>query len=214
MKAMRCFSFSSSSSSNGERNTQTSAKSNSSSANSISNGQDDHFILCASRNNNNNLTQFRFAELKSATRNFSRSLIIGEGGFGCVYRAQLILTEKKIVVDAAVKQLGTRGLQGHKEWITEVNVLGFVNHPNLVKLIGYCAEDDERGIQRLLVYEYMPNRSLQHHLSTTLIQTPIPWSIRLRIAQDAARGLAYLHEQMEFQVTIIYTYYSPAFSIC
>lgn len=91
--------------------------------------------------------------------------------------------------------------QGHKEWITEVNVLGFVDHPNLVKLIGYCAEDDERGIQRLLVYEYMPNRSVQDHLSSR-VQTPLPWSIRLKIAQDAARGLAYLHEEMEFQVPL------------
>ncbi|XP_071732979.1 serine/threonine-protein kinase PCRK1-like [Rutidosis leptorrhynchoides] len=153
-----------------------------------------------SRNSNNNLREFTFNELKSATRNFSRALVIGEGGFGCVYRAVLRDTDgssKKI--DAAVKQLGRRGLQGHKEWITEVNVLGFVDHPNLVKLIGYCAEDDERGIQRLLVYEYMQNRSVQDHLSSR-VQTPLPWSTRFRIAQDAARGLAYLHEEMEFQI--------------
>ena len=89
--------------------------------------------------------------------------------------------------------------QGHKEWVTEVNVLGVVEHPNLVKLVGYCAEDDERGIQRLLVYEYMPNRSVEDHLSTRSA-TPLPWAMRLKIAQDAARGLAYLHEGMDFQV--------------
>jgi serine/threonine protein kinase len=89
--------------------------------------------------------------------------------------------------------------QGHKEWVTEVNVLGVVEHPNLVKLVGYCAEDDERGIQRLLIYEYMPNRSVEHHLSTRA-ETPLPWAMRLRVAQDAARGLTYLHEQMDFQV--------------
>lgn len=83
--------------------------------------------------------------------------------------------------------------------MTEVNVLGVVEHSNLVKLIGYCAEDDERGIQRLLVYEYMPNGSVQDHLSSRF-KSPLPWIIRLRIAQDAARGLAYLHEGMEFQV--------------
>ncbi|KAJ0602907.1 putative protein kinase RLK-Pelle-RLCK-VIIa-2 family [Helianthus annuus] len=54
--------------------------------------------------------------------------------------------------------------RGHKEWINEVNFLGVVNHPNLVKLVGYCAEDDERGIQRLLVYELMSNKSLEDHL--------------------------------------------------
>ncbi|KAI7725015.1 hypothetical protein M8C21_026384, partial [Ambrosia artemisiifolia] len=164
-----------------------------------------------SNSNNNNLREFTFSELKSATRNFSRALMIGEGGFGCVYRAVIKTSDgsnKKI--DVAVKQLGRRGLQGHKEWITEVNVLGFVDHPNLVKLVGYCAEDDERGIQRLLVYEYMPNRSVQDHLSSR-VQTPIPWSTRLRIAQDAARGLAYLHEEMEFQVVGTVGYAAPEY---
>ncbi|KAG5556906.1 hypothetical protein RHGRI_007219 [Rhododendron griersonianum] len=88
---------------------------------------------------------------------------------------------------------------GHKEWVTEVNVLGVVEHPNLVKLVGYCAEDDERGIQRLLVYEYMPNKSVEDHLSPRS-ETPLPWAMRLKIAQDAARGLAYLHEGMDFQI--------------
>ncbi|KAK2968188.1 hypothetical protein RJ640_018281, partial [Escallonia rubra] len=187
-----------------------------------------------------NLRAFTSAELKTATRNFSRSLMIGEGGFGVVYRGVIRDTEnsnKKI--DIAVKQLSRRGLQasfplfllrfhsgtgiskliifyviiflyasiwflwnimqGHKEWVTEVNVLGVVEHPNLVKLVGYCAEDDERGIQRLLVYEYMPNRSVQDHISSRF-QTPLPWATRLKIAQDAARGLAYLHEGMDFQI--------------
>ncbi|KAK3232482.1 hypothetical protein Dsin_004363 [Dipteronia sinensis] len=147
-----------------------------------------------------NLRVFTFSELKTATKNFSRSLMIGEGGFGGVFRGVIRSTEdshKKI--DIAVKQLSRRGLQGHKEWVTEVNVLGVVEHPNLVKLVGYCAEDDERGIQRLLIYEYMPNRSVLDHMSTRF-QTTLPWATRMKIAQDAARGLAYLHEGMEFQI--------------
>lgn len=83
--------------------------------------------------------------------------------------------------------------------MTEVNVLGVVDHRNLVKLVGYCAEEDERGAQRLLVYEYMPNKSVLDHLSSRF-QTTLPWPTRLKIAQDTARGLAYLHEGMEFQV--------------
>lgn len=79
--------------------------------------------------------------------------------------------------------------------------LGVVNHPNLVKLVGYCAEDDERGIQRLLVYELMRNKSLEDQLLARMhAPLPLPWLTRLKIAQDAARGLAYLHEEMDFQV--------------
>nr|GMC48783.1 probable receptor-like protein kinase At5g47070 isoform X1 [Ipomoea batatas]GMD39081.1 probable receptor-like protein kinase At5g47070 isoform X1 [Ipomoea batatas] len=89
--------------------------------------------------------------------------------------------------------------QGHKEWMSEVNVLGVAEHENLVKLIGYCAEDDERGIQRLLVYEYMPNGSVENHLSAKS-ETPLSWIMRLKIARDAARGLVYLHEGMDFQI--------------
>lgn len=147
-----------------------------------------------------NLRVFAFAELKTATKNFSRSLMIGEGGFGGVYKGVIWDhkdSDKKI--DVAVKQLSRRGLQGHKEWVTEVNVLGIVEHPNLVKLIGYCAEDDERGIQRLLVYEYLPNGSVHDHLSGRF-QTPLPWTTRMKIAKDAALGLAYLHEGMDFQI--------------
>lgn len=146
------------------------------------------------------LRAFTFSELKAATKNFNRTTKIGEGGFGCVYKATLKIGEDSVKkIDVAVKQLGRRGLQGHKEWVTEVNVLGVAEHRNLVKLVGYCAEDDERGIQRLLVYEYMPNRSVENHLSARS-ETPLSWAMRLKIAQDAARGLTYLHEEMDVQI--------------
>ncbi|XP_058207983.1 serine/threonine-protein kinase PCRK1-like [Rhododendron vialii] len=147
-----------------------------------------------------NLRVFTYAEMKTATRNFNRTTKIGEGGFGCVYKGAIKSSDDpQGKLDVAVKQLGKRGLQGHKEWVTEVNVLGVVEHPNLVKLVGYCAEDDERGIQRILVYEYMPNKSVEDHLSPRS-ETPLPWAMRLKIAQDAACGLAYLHEGMDFQI--------------
>ncbi|XP_042049933.1 serine/threonine-protein kinase PCRK1-like [Salvia splendens] len=147
-----------------------------------------------------NLKVFSFSELKQTTKNFGRTTKLGEGGFGCVFKGVIKSSNDPAErIDVAVKQLGRRGLQGHKEWVTEVNVLGVVEHPNLVKLIGYCAEDDERGIQRLLVYEYMPNGSVEDHLSIRSL-TPLSWDMRLRVALDAARGLAYLHEEMDFQI--------------
>ncbi|KAM0024580.1 putative protein kinase RLK-Pelle-RLCK-VIIa-2 family [Helianthus debilis subsp. tardiflorus] len=157
-------------------------------------------IVPSSLQRPSNLKEFTFSELKLATNGFSRSSIIGEGGFGCVYLGSIKSPQDQTKrVHVAVKQLGRRGLQGHKEWVTEVNVLGVVEHPNLVKLVGYCAEDDERGIQRLLVYEYMPNGSVEDHLWART-EEPLSWAMRLKVAQDAARGLTYLHEKMDFQI--------------
>ncbi|VFQ91382.1 unnamed protein product [Cuscuta campestris] len=145
------------------------------------------------------LRVFTFAELKSSSRGFSRALMIGEGGFGCVYRGAVGDPGSDSIMDVAIKQLNRNGFQGHKEWINEVNFLGVVKHPNLVRLIGYCAEDDERGIQRLLVYELMCNKSLEDHLFSRSLNA-LSWNTRLKIARDAARGLAYLHEEMDFQL--------------
>lgn len=90
-------------------------------------------------------------------------------------------------------------LQGHKQWVTEVQFLGVVEHPNLVKLVGYCAVDGERGIQRLLVYEFMQNKSLEDHLFNKAYPA-LTWERRLQIVLGAAQGLAYLHEELEVQV--------------
>ncbi|EPS66606.1 hypothetical protein M569_08171, partial [Genlisea aurea] len=147
------------------------------------------------------LRVFTFLELKQATRNFSMTAKLGEGGFGSVYKGIIRNPEDPTNRIVAVKQLNTRGLQGHKEWVTEVNVLGIVEHPNLVKLVGYCAEDHDRGIHRLLVYEFMPNGSVEDHLSSRSL-SPLSWDMRLKIALDAACGLAYLHEEMSFQQII------------
>ncbi|KAJ1295424.1 hypothetical protein BS78_01G222900 [Paspalum vaginatum] len=153
------------------------------------------------------LRVFTFQELRAATRGFSRALMLGEGGFGCVYRGSIRAPAApddpragaRTTLDVAIKQLGRKGLQGHKEWVTEVNVLGVVDHANLVKLIGYCAEDEERGMQLLLVYEFMPNGSLADHLAARSTR-PASWAMRLRVALDTARGLKYLHEESEFKI--------------
>ena len=86
-----------------------------------------------------------------------------------------------------MKTLNLDGLQGHKEWLAEVNFLGDLLHPNLVKLIGYCIED----YQRLLVYKFMPRGSLENHLFGRAL--PLGPS-KMKIALGAAKGLAFLHE--------------------
>ncbi|GMN30847.1 hypothetical protein TIFTF001_002995 [Ficus carica] len=147
-----------------------------------------------------NLRVFSFHELKEATNGFNRLLKIGEGGFGSVFKGTIQpangLANPSLV---AIKRLNQHSLQGHKEWLAEVQFLGVLSHPNLVKLIGYCSVDGERGIQRLLVYEFMPNRSLEDHLFSRALPT-LPWIKRLQIILGAAEGLAYLHEGLELQV--------------
>lgn len=148
---------------------------------------------------------FSYAELRAATRNFARSHLLGEGGFGCVYKANLKWRSPiglHYTQEVAVKQLNKKGQQGHKEWLSEVHFLGMVAHPNLVKLVGYCAEDDDRGIQRLLVYEFMPNKSLEDHLFQKG-PAVLSWEKRLRIMLGAACGLAYLHEEIS-GIQVIY----------
>uniref|UniRef100_A0A2P2M4D2 non-specific serine/threonine protein kinase n=1 Tax=Rhizophora mucronata TaxID=61149 RepID=A0A2P2M4D2_RHIMU len=142
------------------------------------------------------LRKFTFNELKLATRNFRPESLLGEGGFGCVFKGWIEENGTAPVkpgtgLTVAVKTLNHDGLQGHKEWLAEVNFLGKLLHPNLVKLIGYCIEDD----QRLLAYEFMPRGSLENHLFRRSL--PLPWSIRMKIALGAAKGLAFLHEEAE-----------------
>ncbi|XP_022155524.1 probable serine/threonine-protein kinase PBL19 isoform X2 [Momordica charantia] len=147
-----------------------------------------------------NLRVFSLQELSDATNGFNRMLKIGEGGFGSVYRGRV----KPTTPDAdplvvAIKKLNQHSLQGHKEWLAEVQFLSVVSHPNLVQLLGYATENGERGIQRLLVYEFLPNRSLEHHLFQRVSPT-LPWKQRLEIIIGAALGLAYLHGGLEAQV--------------
>ncbi|KAI4315182.1 hypothetical protein L6164_028021 [Bauhinia variegata] len=147
-----------------------------------------------------NLKVLTLEELSEATNGFSRMQKIGEGGFGSVYKGTIRPQNgcgHPILV--AIKRLNTRGFQGHKEWLAEVQFLGIVNHPNLVKLLGYCSVDGERGIQRLLVYEFMPNRSLEDHVFNNASPV-LPWKTRLQIMLGAAQGIAYLHEELEVQV--------------
>ncbi|KAG0465184.1 hypothetical protein HPP92_019348 [Vanilla planifolia] len=150
-----------------------------------------------------NVKSFTFNELRNATRNFRPDSVLGEGGFGSVFKGwvdeqTLTATKPGIGMVIAVKRLNHDGFQGHKEWLAEVNYLGQLHHPNLVKLIGYCLEDEHR----LLVYEFMPRGSLENHLFRrgSYFQ-PLPWNLRMKVALGAARGLAFLHGS---EIKVIY----------
>ncbi|KAK1304115.1 Serine/threonine-protein kinase PBS1 [Acorus calamus] len=130
---------------------------------------------------------FTFRELASATKNFNAECLVGEGGFGRVYKGRLQGIDQEI----AVKQLDRNGLQGNREFLVEVLMLSLLHHPNLVNLLGYCADGD----QRILVYEYMPLGSLEDHLlDISPNKRPLDWNTRIKIAEGAAKGLEYLHD--------------------
>ncbi|KAF9605777.1 hypothetical protein IFM89_018443 [Coptis chinensis] len=139
------------------------------------------------------LNIFPYSVLKTATQRFNSKNLIGQGGFGDVYRGWIDLHTMDAVKPGtgraiAIKKLRKEGVQGHNEWLNELIILSQFNHPNVVKLIGYCSE----GNKRILVYEYMPRGSLEGYLVREC-GYGLSWSRRLKIALGAAKGLAYLH---------------------
>ncbi|XP_022996870.1 probable serine/threonine-protein kinase PBL17 isoform X1 [Cucurbita maxima] len=133
---------------------------------------------------------FAYEEMKFATKNFRPDLILGEGGFGVVYKGFIDQNVRPGFkpMQVAIKELNREGFQGDREWLAEVNYLGQLSHPNLVKLIGYCCEDEHR----MLVYEYMASGTLEKHLFRR-VGSSLSWAKRMKIALDAAKGLAFLH---------------------
>ncbi|KAL0338886.1 UNVERIFIED_CONTAM: Serine/threonine-protein kinase RIPK [Sesamum angustifolium] len=138
-----------------------------------------------------NLHVFTLQELKVITQHFSSCNFLGEGGFGPVHKGFIDdkLRPGLKAQPVAVKLLDLDGSQGHREWLTEVIFLGQLRHAHLVKLIGYCCEEEHR----LLVYEYMPRGSLENQLFRRF-SVSLPWATRMKIALGAAKGLAFLHE--------------------
>ncbi|KAL9158575.1 hypothetical protein ABFS82_08G077700 [Erythranthe guttata] len=133
--------------------------------------------------------RFSLAEIRSATENFSRALVIGRGGFGKVYRG-LIDNGREYV---AIKRLKSNSKQGKHEFLTEIETLSELRHINLVSLIGYCSERREM----ILVYEYMASGTLSDHLYKLEREgfscSSLTWKQRLNICIGAGRGLDYLH---------------------
>lgn len=131
---------------------------------------------------------FIYKDLYNATSGFSDKMLLGKGGFGKVYRGFLPASKRNV----AIKRISPESKQGMKEFMSEVAILGNVRHRSLVQLLGYCRNKHEL----LLVYDYMPNGSLDKYLYGRH-KLALGWSQRFRIIKGVACGLAYLHEEWE-----------------
>ncbi|KAJ6852822.1 putative prolin-rich extensin-like receptor protein kinase family protein [Iris pallida] len=127
---------------------------------------------------------FTFEELAMATDGFSDANLLGQGGFGFVHKGMLPNGK-----EVAIKQLKIGSGQGEREFQAEIDIISRVHHKHLVSLVGYCMS----GRERLLVYEFVPNGTLEFHLHGKDRPT-MDWPTRLKIALGSAKGLAYLHE--------------------
>ncbi|KAF8692166.1 hypothetical protein HU200_039768 [Digitaria exilis] len=134
--------------------------------------------------------RFGYAELAIATDNFSDKHKLGEGGFGSVYRGFL----KEMNLDVAIKRVSKGSKQGRKEYASEVRIISRIRHRNLVQLIGWCHDAGELH----LVYELMPNGSLDTHLySSNIGGALLPWPQRHEIVLGLGSALLYLHQDWE-----------------
>ncbi|KAH0684032.1 hypothetical protein KY285_021455 [Solanum tuberosum] len=135
---------------------------------------------------------YTLRELEISTNYFAEENVIGEGGYGIVYRGVMEDNSK-----VAVKNLLNNRGQAEKEFKVEVEAIGRVRHKNLVRLLGYCAE----GAHRMLVYEYVDNGNLEQWLHGDVGPcSPLTWEIRMDIILGTAKGLTYLHEGLEPKV--------------
>ncbi|KAK7259024.1 hypothetical protein RIF29_24618 [Crotalaria pallida] len=135
---------------------------------------------------------FTLRDLELATSRFSKDNVIGEGGYGVVYRGQLING-----THVAVKKILNNVGQAEKEFRVEVEAIGHVRHKNLVRLLGYCIE----GTHRMLVYEYVNNGNLEQWLHGAMRHHGyLTWEARIKILLGTAKALAYLHEAIEPKV--------------
>ncbi|XP_071725857.1 G-type lectin S-receptor-like serine/threonine-protein kinase At4g27290 [Rutidosis leptorrhynchoides] len=140
---------------------------------------------------NEELQMFSFTTISTATANFSTDNKLGEGGFGVVYKG--VLEEG---LEIAVKRLCTTSNQGVDEFKNEVTCISRVQHRNLVKLLGCCIKGDEK----LLIYEYMPNKSLDSFIFDENRSVLLDWPKRYNIIKGIARGLLYLHHDSRLRI--------------
>ncbi|XP_071689682.1 cysteine-rich receptor-like protein kinase 15 [Rutidosis leptorrhynchoides] len=135
--------------------------------------------------------QYEFGTIEAATNKFSIHNKIGEGGFGGVYKGVLLDGR-----EVAVKRLSKGSGQGALEFKNEVVLLAKLQHRNLVRLLGFCLEGDEK----ILIYEYVPNRSLDYFLFDPTKQALLDWPTRYKIIGGIARGMLYLHEDSRLRI--------------
>ncbi|RZB51911.1 putative serine/threonine-protein kinase PBL28 isoform B [Glycine soja] len=140
---------------------------------------------------------FTLREMEQATFSFSDDNLLGKGGFGRVYRGTLKSGE--VVAIKKMELPAIKAAEGEREFRVEVDLLSRLDHPNLVSLIGYCAD----GKNRFLVYEYMHNGNLQDHLNG-IGERKMDWPLRLKVALGAAKGLAYLHSSSCLGIPIVH----------
>ncbi|KAF3773209.1 G-type lectin S-receptor-like serine/threonine-protein kinase [Nymphaea thermarum] len=137
------------------------------------------------------LPLFKLGVIMEITNNFSESNKLGQGGFGPVYKGTLAGEQ-----DVAVKRLSQGSKQGYAEFMNEVKLIAKLQHKNLVQLLGCCVEREER----ILIYEYMPNKSLDKFLFDPTLSTQLVWEKRVEIMVGIARGLQYLHQESRLKV--------------
>ncbi|KAL4619302.1 hypothetical protein ACB092_06G069300 [Castanea dentata] len=147
-----------------------------------------------SENDDLELPLFRFATIAYATDNFSVKNVLGKGGFGQVYKG--ILTEGQENKEIAVKRLSTDSRQGLHEFKNEVLSISKLQHRNLVKILGCCIQEEER----MLIYEYMPNKSLDYFIFDPSQSILLDWPKRFHIINGIARGLLYLHQDSRLRI--------------
>ncbi|KAM3749626.1 hypothetical protein ACB098_05G200500 [Castanea mollissima] len=134
---------------------------------------------------------FDLATIKAATNKFSEDNKLGKGGFGEVYKGTLSNGQ-----EIAAKMLSKNSTQGAEEFKNEVAILAKLQHRNLVRLFGFCLEGEEK----ILVYEYVPNKSLDYFLNDPKKQRILNWSMRYKIIGGIARGILYLHEDSRLRI--------------
>ncbi|XP_019093650.1 PREDICTED: G-type lectin S-receptor-like serine/threonine-protein kinase SD1-29 [Camelina sativa] len=134
---------------------------------------------------------FEMHTIRTATNNFSSSNKLGQGGFGPVYKGKLV-DGKEI----AVKRLASSSGQGTEEFMNEITLISKLQHRNLVRLLGYCIEGEEK----LLIYEFMVNKSLDIFIFDSSLKFELDWPKRFNIIQGIARGLLYLHRDSRLRV--------------